>query len=216
MRSPPIRPAKRYMELHASVEHEDMTTIPAIFVNMTKYVRVEDLSERLLKEIGAPKMPGETHTQRMERFIGLARKNRMLIFLDEFHDCADTSGKGKPFLRLIKNLLLEGLLVIPMGTEELAAVLADDPQLASRLNFATGRLPRVDNVETLKALMLKVIGQPESEISDAAIKYVQEESKGVLGHVLDLTEGTFVAHHDLQLASLKQYRLKMDVLDSVA
>ncbi len=210
------RVAKRYMELHAPVEHEDATAIQAIFVNMTKYARVEDLSERLLKEIGAPKLAHETHTQRMERFIGLASKNRMLIFLDEFHDCADTSGKGKPFLRLIKNLLLEGLLVIPMGTEELAAVLADDPQLASRLNFATGRLPRVDNLETLKSLMLKVIRLPESKIEDEAIQYVREQSKGVLGHVLDLTEGTYVAHHNLELASLKQYRLKMDALDSVA
>jgi hypothetical protein len=213
--------AKRYLKLHPPVVDDDITVIPAIFLNMNKIAQVEDLSHRLLEQVCAPKILGENHTDRMDRFVKVAQQVGLkLIFLDEFQDCANTKSKdkikGEPFLRCIKGLLLDNLHVVPMGTEALAVVLASDPQLTTRFNFSRGRLPRLDDLKVIKALMLEMSELSDKEISDAAVTYVFNETKGVLGHILDLTEDTFVAYKDLKLPSLRETRKLMDVLDSVA
>jgi hypothetical protein len=68
----------------------------------------------------------------------------------------------------------------------------------------------------IKALMLEMSELSDKDISDAAVKYVFNETKGVLGHILDLTEDTLVAYKDLKLTSLRETRKFMDVLDFVA
>jgi Bacterial TniB protein len=213
--------AKRYLKLHPPVVDAEITIIPAIFLNMNKIAQVEDLSHRLLEQVCAPKIKDENHTDRMDRFVKVARQVGLkLIFLDEFQDCANTKSKdkikGEPFLRCIKGLLLDNLHVVPMGTESLAAVLSSDPQLTTRFNFSRGRLPRIDDLKVIKALMLEMSELSNKDISDAAVNYVFNETKGVLGHILDLTEDTFVAYKDLKLPSLRETRKLMDVLDFVA
>ena len=157
-----------------------------------------------------------SHTDRLKRFVELAPKvNLGPIFLDEFHDSADTTGRGKPFLRCIKGLIIKNLFVVPAGTEELAAVLKGDAQLATRFNFKRGRLPRLDSKSVVKAIMLEISGLPEDKITDAAVEFVLKQSKGILGHALDLTEETQLTHGDLALVSLQEHRKLMDVLDDV-
>jgi Bacterial TniB protein len=208
----------RYMVQNPPIPTSEKTMISCIFLEMTHYPLVEDFSRALLKVTRAPekKKHDETHHDRMTRFVEHAREVGLkLIFLDEFHDCADTTGKGKPFLRCIKGLLLKGFCVVPMGTEELAAVISRDAQLASRLNFASGRLPRIKDASLVKALMEEISGFPE-EILDDAVKYIVEQTKGVFGHVLDLIEGTAIDYGNLKLESLEAFRQEMDVLDSIA
>jgi hypothetical protein len=208
---------KRHMFQNPQIPTSEKTMISCIFLEMTHYPRVEDLSKALLKAIHAPESAKqtETHDERMTRFVEHAREVGLKsIFLDEFHDCADTTGKGKPFLRCIKGLLLKGFCVVPMGTEELAAVLSLNPQLASRLNFASGRLPRINDASLVKALMEEISGFPE-EILDKAVEYIVEQTKGVFGHVLDMIEGTAIDYGNLKLESLEAFRQEMDVLDSV-
>lgn len=207
---------QRYLTQHPPVRGKNVLELPAIRLNMTTIPRVEELSVALLEALGAPDARAGNHASRLTRFVQLARRMKVnLIFLDEFHDCADTTGRGKPFLRCIKGLINEGLCVVPVGTEELAAVLARDPQLATRFNFARGRLTRLQDPGIVKAMMLRISGLPESQVSDAAVEFVLRESRGILGHTLDLIEGTLLAHGDLKLASLRQHRALMDVLDRV-
>lgn len=206
----------RYMKLHPPVREKNALSIPAIRLNMTTIPLVQDMSIALLEALGAPDARAGNHAARISRFVQLARKTHLgLVFLDEFHDCADTKGRGEPFLRCVKGLLHAGLCIVPVGTEELAAVLEKKEQISSRLNFARGRLKRLQDPGIVKAMMLRISGLPESEVSDAAVEFVLRESRGILGHTLDLIEGTLLAHGDLKLASLRDYRTLMDVLDRV-
>lgn len=207
---------QRYMTLHPPVYGEEAVHIPAIYLSMTLFSRVEDLSVALLEAIGAPAADRGTHAARLKRFVHLARTVKLgLIFLDEFHDCADTTGRGKPFLRCIKGLIIDGLLVVPAGTQELAEVLALDAQFSTRFNFVRGRLQRVTDLGVIKSMVMAVGSVTEDDLSDAAVEYILQESRGVLGHMLDLVEETLHQHQNLTLASLRQCRKLMDVLDSV-
>ncbi|BDP41228.1 hypothetical protein DAETH_11970 [Deinococcus aetherius] len=207
---------QRYLTVHPPVESEEALHIPAIMVNMTQIIRVDQLSIALLECVQDIDPEAGTHAERMKRFIALAKKVKLgLIFLDEFHDCATTEGKGKGFLRCIKALIQADLCVVPVGTEALAEVLAQDPQLNTRFSFSRGRLPRLKDVNVVKSLMVKVSELEKDDISDAAVEYVLSQSRGILGHILDLVEGTLLEHGDLKLDSLRDYRKYMDVLDRV-
>ena len=184
---------------------------------MADIKRVEDLSVRLLEEIGASNPDKGTYTQRMKRFIALANQAQLrVIFLDEFHDCADTSGRGKPFLRCVKSLILEHFIVVPVGVEELKAVLIQDPQLASRLNFTRGRVDRIKNTTIIKAIINKITEHNTVNVTDAAIKYIQKETFGVIGYMLDMIEETLTVNRNLKLESLKKQRLLMPDLDNIS
>lgn len=207
---------KQYVKLHPVVKGQEGTEVPAITLRMTRILRVEDLSVALLKALGALDVKSGNHLERMERFINLARKTRLgVVFLDEFHDCADTTGRGKPFLRAIKDLVNEGIHVVPVGTEELAAVLSLDSQLSSRFNFSRGRLARIEDLGVIKAIIRQVTEQPKGTVSTETAEYVLEQTKGVMGHLLDLVETTMVAHGTVDMVTLKQTRRHMDVLDHV-
>jgi len=208
-----------YLRLHPRGRDEQALIIPAVHIDMTNMTQVAQLSTALLKALDAPDESGGTHITRMDRFIALARAVKLqLIFLDEFHDCADTTGRGKPFLRCIKGLINQGLKVVPVGTEDVAEVLGRDPQLASRINLSRGRLRRLDQTSDLPVIrrfMHELSGLNEDDISDAAVRYVWEETRGILGHVLDLIEGTVATYRDLTLAHLRTYRATMDALDRI-
>lgn len=207
---------QRYLAQHPPVDGKEARHIPAIYLKMTPFPRVEDLSVALLEAVGAPAPDRGTHAARLKRFVHMAEAVKLgLIFLDEFHDCADTSGRGKPFLRCIKGLINDGLCVVPAGTQELAEVLALDPQLSTRFNFARGRLQRVTQPGVVKTMILALARMDEDELSDAALEYIMRESRGILGHLLDLVEETLHQHQNLKLASLRECRKLMDVLDSV-
>ncbi|CAM4142723.1 TniB family NTP-binding protein [Deinococcus marmoris] len=206
----------RYLYLHPPVYGKEAVIIPAIRLTMTDFPRVSDLSVALLTAIGAPGAESGTHAARMGRFVELARKVKLgLIFLDEFHDCAGTDGRGRPFLRCIKALILQGLCVVPVGTEDLAAILSLDSQLNTRFNFSRGRLTRLRDAGVVKALVMEITKLDDHEVTHAAVKYLLAESKGIMGHLLDFMEGTLLAHGNLKLESLRQYRPYMDVLDRV-
>ncbi|GAA4015682.1 hypothetical protein GCM10022631_29880 [Deinococcus rubellus] len=208
-----------YMRLHPQGRDEQALIIPAVHIDLTDMTQVAQLSVALLKALGAPDESGGTHITRMDRFIALARAVKLqLVFLDEFHDCADTSGRGKPFLRCIKGLINQGLKVVPVGIEDVAEVLGRDPQLASRINLSRGRLRRLDQTSDLPVIrrfMHELSGLNGDDISDAAVEYVWEETRGILGHILDLIEGTVSTYQDLTLAHLRTYRATMDALDWV-
>lgn len=207
---------ERYKRLHPVVRGESALVVPAISVNMSGMPRTSDLSVALLEALQAPDPKTGTDVDRMKRFVQLAREMSLgIVFMDEFHDCADTSGRGKPFLRVIKLLMNEKILVVPVGTEMLAEVLMRDPQLHSRFNFSRGRLQRIDDLGVLKGIMLHLSELDEDGISDAAVEFVLHESRGIMGHALDLIEGALLLNGDLKLASLRQSRLRLDVLDKV-
>lgn len=206
----------RYLALHPVREEEERRVVPALHLSMTDIPRVEDLSIRLLEGLGALEPRHGNHSDRLQRFVKLARSVDLgLVFLDEFHDCADTTGRGKPFLRCIKGLLIEGVRVVPVGTESLAAVLAMDPQLASRFNFARGRLTRVTDPGVVKALMARIAGAAPEAVTDASVEFVLQETRGIFGHLLDLVEQTLLDHGTLSLENLRRVRGLMDVLDGV-
>ncbi len=205
---------KRFLFLHPPEYNDEIDRIPAIYLSMTSILRVEELSVELLRAIRAVS-PDEvkTHSKRMKHFVQQAKTVGLrLIFLDEFHDCADTTGKGKPFLRCIKDLINQNLLVVPMGTEELKEVLQGDAQLASRFNFKQGRLTLIADKTVVKALMEKLAGNIELKITDAAVKFVIKITCGVLGHILDLVEGTLIKFGTLKLADLREYSKTLDAL----
>lgn len=204
----------RYLRQHPVQREAGGLIVPAISINMTHIGRVEDLSVRLLEEVQAADPGRGTHTERIKRFMKLARQMQLgLIFLDEFHDSARDSKRGMQFLQLVKGLLLENHLVVPVGIESLAEVLSRDIQINSRLNLTRGRLPRIEQPAVVKAMMVKLLG--EAEVKDVAVEYVLRETRGVMGHILDLIEGTVLEHGDLELASLRAVRADLDALDLV-
>ena len=206
----------RYLLTHPRVDNGEQTTIPAISILMVDIKIVEELSVRLLEEIGASNPERGTHAQRIKRFIVLANQVQLrVIFLDEFHDCADTSGRGRPFLRCIKRLILEHFIVVPVGIKDLEAVLARDAQLASRFNLMRGRVNRVKSVAVIKAIIYKFIEIDNITVTDAAVKYIQKETFGVIGHVLDMIEETLTDNRNLNMKSLIAQRLLMPDLNSL-
>lgn len=207
---------KRLVAEHAPRDGEEAQEIPVFMLSMADISRVEDLSTEFLRKLGAPDPKAGTHADRMTRFLDLAKRVKLrMIILDEFHDCVGAKGKGTPFLRLIKALMNRGILVVPVGTPALIPVLKRDPQLASRFNFARGTLGRLEDAGTVKAVMMHVSQLPKEQISDAAVTFVFEETKGILGHVLDLAEQTMLVFGNLKLASLREVRTTMDVLDDL-
>jgi Bacterial TniB protein len=205
----------RYLITHPPVDDGERTTIPTICVEMADIKRVEELSVRLLEEIAASNPEKGTHAQRMKRFIALANRAQLrVIFLDEFHDCADTSGRGRPFLRCIKRLILAHFIVVPVGVSELKQVLARDPQLASRFNLKRGHINRITEVKIIKAVAEKIAEHKPVAITDAAINYILQQTFGVIGYVLDMIEETLVDHGNLSLKSLqKQYLMMPNLKD---
>ncbi|MEY4529335.1 MAG: TniB [Deinococcota bacterium] len=128
---------KQFLARHPIVELGELTQIPAIAIEMSDIVTIQEFSRRLLEQIRAVSPRAGTHEERMKRFVVLAKQVGLrMIFLDEFHDCADTTGKGKPFLRIIKNLTLKHFFVVPVGVVEVEEVLKKDPQLANRFNLS--------------------------------------------------------------------------------
>lgn len=207
---------KQYAKLHPVVRGKEGMEIPSLNLRMTRIRRVEDLSTALVQALGAPDWQRGNHMDRLERFILLAKRVKLgLLFLDEFHDCADTTGRGKPFLRAIKDLVNEGIHVVPVGTEELAAVLSLDSQLSSRFNFSRGRLARIEDLGVIKAIIRQITQQAAGTVDTATAQYVLEQTKGVMGHLLDLVETTFITHGKVDVVTLKQTRRSMDVLDHV-
>lgn len=207
---------ERYLLKHPPTRGDEAMEIPAIYIDMSGVQQVQDLSRHLLEAIGAPDPSAGTHDHRLKRFVQLAPQVRLgLVFLDEFHEAANSKGKGQPFLRCIKFLMNAGVLVVPIGTHDVAAVLERDTQLSSRFNFSRGRLARVTNLAVVKALMGMVTDVPADTVTDAAAQYVLDETHGVLGHILDLTEDTYLLRGDLRLNSLRAERKAMDALNKV-
>lgn len=207
---------KRYMALHPVVRGEAALEVPAIYIHMSAIYRVEDLSITLLEALGVPDASKGNHSARLKRFIALAKKVKLgLVFLDEFHDCATTTGRGEPFTRCIKALMNEEILVVPVGTEMLAKVLEMDPQFSTRFGFSQGRLGRLEELGHIKAIMCKITELSSDAISDDAVSYVGRETKGILGHTLDIIERTYIRYGDLSLGSLRKQREIMDVLNRV-
>lgn len=207
---------ERYMYLHPQEKGESALIVPAIYVPLEKYPRTSDLATQLLEALHAPNPSTGTEADRLSRFIQMARSVSLgIVFLDEFHECADSTGKGKPFLRFIKALMNSKILVVPVGTEVLAEVLRRDSQLHSRFNFSRGRLRPIDDLGVLKSIMMHLSGMDEDDISDAAVEFVQHETGGIMGHAIDLIEGALIIGGDLKLSSLRTSRERLDVLDGV-
>jgi hypothetical protein len=193
----------RYQVLHPRVRGPEGQVVPSLRVNMTDVTNVSDLSIRLLEELEALEPASGTHTQRMKRFYALAVKVQLgPIFLDEFHDCVSTTGRGQPFLRLIKGMGNHGLLVVPLGTAELADVLHGDPQLSSRFNFGYGRLPPVSGRAVVRRLMKGMADHLDVQLSDQAADFVLTITKGNIGQMLDLLEETLLDQGEMTLPAL--------------
>ncbi|WP_261665412.1 TniB family NTP-binding protein [Deinococcus sp. Marseille-Q6407] len=207
---------RRFMKTHPPVNAGDHQIIPAIFINMTLLARVEDLSRVLLEEIGAPDSASGSHEQRLNRFRKLAEAVQLnIIFLDEFHDCATTTGRGQAFLRIVKGLMNDGFMVVPIGTEELAAVLAQDRQLSSRFHFSRARLRRVQDPAVVLSLVQQLSGPGTPQPTDECIHFILKETRGVMGHLLDLVEDTLQHHGAITIGNLREVRQTMDVLDGL-
>jgi Bacterial TniB protein len=208
--------AKQYMQRHPEHRINGRLQVPAIYLSMSDISRVEDLSIALLRALHLPDARSGTHSQRLERFATMAERVSLgLIFLDEFHDCTDVSGRGNPFLRLIKGFLNENICVVPMGVYLLANVLAKDPQLQTRINFLRGTLTPVQSLSEIKRLMVELSAFQESEITNVAVEYVNKESGGQIGMVLDLIEECLVHQDDLSIISLQRERQKMDEFNNL-
>ncbi len=199
----------QFLKRHPPTNEGDYTKIPAIAVEMSDISTVQQLSRRLLEESKDPDPTSGTHDERMARFVKRAKKIGLrMVFLDEFHDCADTSGKGKPFLRLLKSLLSKRIFVVPVGMIEVREVLKKDPQLANRFNFHKGQLAKVTNLEVIKTLTEKIAGNP-IVITDAGLEYILDKTKGTLGDILDFVEHTLRKYNNLELTSLENQYLLM-------
>lgn len=207
---------RHFLRSHRPVNAGTHQKILCIFLNMTLLPRVEDVSRALLEAIGAPDPGAGTHEARLRRFLELAREvGLQLIFMDEFHDCANSTGKGQPFLRLIKGLMNAGLIVVPIGTEELATVLAMDPQLSSRFNFSRGRLRRITDPARALALINNLSEPGSPQPSDECVHFILSETRGIMGHLLDLVEDTLQRHGSMTMPHLRETRSTMDVLDGL-
>lgn len=206
------RLVKRFLKLNAPREGAEGLHIPVIYLSMADIRRVEDLSVELLQSIQAPDPSSGTHTARKARFQYLqAQVGLKMILLDEFHDCVTTSGRGVPFLRMIKWVMANDVYVVPIGVEALSDVLQMDAQFSTR--FSSCRLGRLEDPGMILTVLTATSNVSEDDITDEAIAYILQETKGVLGHVLDLAEGALVNGRDLSLPSLRQARKYMDVLD---
>lgn len=206
---------KRYQALHPSYELEDRTIVPSILIDVSSTARVEDLSIAMLAALGAVDPESGNHTSRLKRFIALSRTAKLgLVLLDEFHEVADDSGKGKPFLRCIKSLMNEGVIVVPAGVAELKTVFLNDRQLSTRFLLGHGFLKRI-SLEVIKALMTHISALNDNQIVDDAVEYVMKETRGVFGHVCDLIEGAFTATGTLSVQALKNERKIMDCLNDL-
>ena len=193
----------RYQQLHPQYDGPEGRVIPSILVNMTGMMQVSDLSTALLEALGAIKPGDGTHAFRMKRFVSLAQKAQLgPIFLDEFHDCVDTRGRGLAFLRLAKGLLNIGLMVVPVGVEEVEEVIRSDPQLLFRLNLSHGRLNRIKNRSEVRLLLKKMIEPHDLKLGDQAATFILKSTRGVFGVVLDLIEETLLDQGDITLAAL--------------
>lgn len=207
---------RKYLNDHPPIRGEESMEIPAIALRMTNFTRVEDFSIGLLEAIHAPDPGAGLHRDRVKRFVELAKNVKLgLIFLDEFHDCVDTSGRGKPFLKATKNLIEAGCRVIPAGIQEVAEVIALDKQLDTRLNPKPARLERIKDLNVILAIMKELSGFDERDISDAAVSYVLTVTKGILGHVLDVIEGTLIHERNLKLDSLRRHCQMLSQLDGL-
>jgi Bacterial TniB protein len=206
--------ARRYIQQHPAHRVDGQLQVPAIHLSMSDIPRVEELSTALLWALHLPDARAGTHSQRLERFATMAKRVALgLIFLDEFHDCADVGGRGNPFLRLIKGFLNKNICVVPMGVLKLADVLAQDPQLQTRFNRTRGTLKPIESTSEIKLLMMELSTFKESEITNVAVEYVKKESGGQIGMVLDLIEECLVHQGDLSIVSLRRERQKMDEFD---
>lgn len=193
----------RYQELHPQYDGPEGRVIPSILINMTEMMRVSDLSIALLEAIGAIKPEDGTHSARMKRFISLAKKVKLgPIFLDEFHDCVDTQGRGLAFLRLIKGLLNFGLMVVPVGIETVKEVICSDPQVLYRINLTYGRLNRIKSRSEVRTLLKKMTEPHNLTVTDQAANFILESTRGVFGVVLDLIEETLLEQGNISLAAL--------------
>lgn len=193
----------RYQELHPHSDGLEGRIIPSILVNMTGMMRVSDLSVALLEALGAIKPEDGTHPQRMKRFVSLAKKAQLgPIFLDEFHDCVDTHGRGLAFLKLVKDLLNIGKMVVPVGVEEVEEVIRSDRQLLLRLNLSHGRLNRLKNRGEVRLLLKTMIKPRELLLTDQAATFILKSTGGVFGVVLDLIEETLLDQGSISQAAL--------------
>ncbi|WP_027483221.1 TniB family NTP-binding protein [Deinococcus pimensis] len=195
--------------------------VKIVYVNMADVDNVAQLMEELLRALGDVDPTAGNAKQRYGRFRELARMAQLaVIFLDEFHDSVDATGKGKPFLRAIKKMMNDEdakFVVIPMGIPELAGILRRDKQLATRFSTVTGRLPRLKDLGEVKTIMQDLVGPGHPEVEDECVLYAAAQTKGVLGHLLDLVESALVIGNDrLTLKNLKEARNELrDVLDDL-
>lgn len=186
--------------------------VPAIHLTMTHFNRVEEVSPALLAALELPDAynePGHkikyTHAERMSRFHSVAPSMGLrLIFLDEFHDCVKLDGRGEPFLRLLKSMILHGHRVIPAGTEALVPFLVRDDQFKSRFDFGEGYMPKVTSRRLVRGCMETISGLPPQDISDAAVALVLKASDGRIGFILEIIEKTLRKYSNLNVTSLSQ------------
>ncbi|MGY2894696.1 TniB family NTP-binding protein [Deinococcus sp. UYEF24] len=205
---------RKYQELYPRHERDDRTIVPSVLIDLSTLKRVEDLSIALLKKLGATDPEIGNHTKRLDRFIDLGRQVGLgLVLLDEFHEATDTSGKGKPFLKCIKHLMNEGIAVVPAGVDEVRKVFIDSGEFTTRFDFELGTLMPVTEDGIVKEMMMHISALPDPEISNEAVDYVIQESRGVFGHICDLTQRTFINHRSLKLPALQATRKVMRALD---
>ncbi|WP_407572254.1 TniB family NTP-binding protein [Deinococcus altitudinis] len=205
---------RKYQESYPSYERKDRTIVPSILIDLSTLKRVEDLSIALLKKIGAIDPESGNHTQRLERFTALAGQVGLgLVMLDEFHEVADTSGKGKPFLKCIKSLMNEGIAVVPAGVDEVRQVFRGSGEFTTRFDFELGTLKPVEDEGIVLELMMHISALPLTAVPEESVKYVMCESRGVFGHVCDLIQRTFIAHRSLTVPALTATRKVMRALD---
>ena len=209
---------KHYCEQHPPYEQEDesgsRTIMPAILIDMSLLSRVEDLSVALLRQLGATDPEAGSHTQRLYRFLHLAKEMKLgLVLLDEFHEAADTTGKGKPFLKCIKGLMNQGVVIVLAGTAEVRSVLMEKQEFSTRYDYECMSLDVITDLQIVKALLMKITALPNESISNEAVMYIIEQSRGVFGNICDLTQRTFISYNTLELAGLKSTRAKMRSLD---
>lgn len=197
---------RRYMRLHPVKKRDEYLEIPSICINMAALERVSDLSVELLTAVRALEPYPNTHKKRLKSFVKIAEGVKLgIIFLDEFHDCIGTDGRGRPFLRCIKDLLLKGFHVVPVGTDKLSEVLLQDAQLSSRFNLKKGVVKPIKNKSDVKSIALEVTQLKNSDVTDATICLIIENTGGIIGDMLDAIEETFMIKHDLKYESFIDY-----------
>lgn len=201
------------MELHPRRIEDGQVRVPCIVVDMSTTRRVEDLSVALLRALEDLDPEHGTHVQRMARFLELGREvGLQLVFLDEFHEAASID-KGAPVLKCIKAMMNEHVKVVPMGVEKLAEVFSQDAQLSTRFQFARGRLLPITDLSIVKSLMVELTDLPVKEIKTKTVKYIMKETGGVLGHICDLIEDTYVKYGNLEHANVEAQRALLDCLN---